>query len=280
MNFKCQKKVTPVLVGIGASSIISLPVLSNVPSSDNHFLSEALCLKVFKNVVKKERSGNLNVSDEEKTILLLCRSKFDTSPNFNARIPTASQCVTLVQKNFQEELRKLIELNVAEAQSLQRCPEAIEVYSIPSGSMTPKLQINDRVIVDKTAYFTRQLRRGDIVLFQPTETLRNEGYKNNFIKRVIGLPGETIAIKNGSVYINNKPVKEDYIGIKQRSDYKYGPAVIPKDSYFVLGDDRNNSYDSHYWGFVPGSLIVGKVIWRYYPLERAGSLSQSQCPDL
>ncbi len=90
MNFKWQKKVTPVLVGIGASSIISLPVLSDVPSSDNHFLSEALCLKVFENVVKKERSGNLNVSDEEKTILLLCRSKFDTSPNFDAPIPTAS----------------------------------------------------------------------------------------------------------------------------------------------------------------------------------------------
>ncbi|MBD2021376.1 signal peptidase I [Leptolyngbya sp. FACHB-36] len=175
---------------------------------------------------------------------------------------------------MQQGLDKLVELNISEAQSrsLQKCGEVIKAYYIPSKAMLPTLQVNDRIILDKTAYRTQTPRRGDIVIFQPTKSLQQQNFKEVFIKRVIGLPGERVEVRNGTVYINKKPVKEAYIA--ERPQYQYGPVVIPRNSYFVLGDNRNNSHDSHYWGFVPRDLIVGKVVWRYYPLDRAGSLSQ------
>ncbi len=145
-----------------------------------------------------------------------------------------------------------------------------EARYIPSGSMLPTLQINDRLIIDKVSYHFSQVKRGDIVVFNPTEVLRQK-FKDAFIKRVIGLPGDTVEVRRGTVFVNGEALSENYIAAEP--DYVYGPEIVPEDQYLVLGDNRNNSYDSHYWGFVPRDLIVGKAVVRFWPPQRLGQLA-------
>lgn len=147
-----------------------------------------------------------------------------------------------------------------------------EARYIPSGSMEPTLQINDKLIIDKISYDFSSPKRGDIIVFNPTKKLTLENFHDAFIKRVIGLSGEKVAVKNGKVYINNVPLQENYLEAKP--DYQWGPVVVPADSYLVLGDNRNNSYDSHYWGFVPRNKIVGRAILRFWPLNRIGEINR------
>lgn len=145
-----------------------------------------------------------------------------------------------------------------------------EARYIPSGTMEPTLQINDRLIIDKLHYrFGGAPQRGDIVVFRPTEALIQEGYGEVFIKRVIGLPTETVKVQNETVYINNQPLQENYLAAKPT--YEWGPETVPEGHYFVLGDNRNNSFDSHYWGFVPHGHIIGKATKIYWPMERIGN---------
>ncbi len=144
----------------------------------------------------------------------------------------------------------------------------IEARYIPSGSMLPTLEIHDRVIVNKASYILTKPNRGDIIVFQPTPQLRQLNFNDVFIKRLIGLPGETVEVKGGRVYINNKPLGENYIA--EPPDYQYGPVVVPDNNYLVLGDNRNNSYDSHYWGFVAKENIVGQVSKIFWPPNRWG----------
>ncbi len=145
-----------------------------------------------------------------------------------------------------------------------------EARYIPSGSMLPTLQINDRLIIDKVSYNFRSPQRGDIVVFAPTEALEKQNFHDAFIKRVIGLPGERVEVKGGRVYVNGKPLSEKYI--EEQPQYTYGPVTVPANSYLVLGDNRNNSYDSHYWGFVPREKIMGRAVVRFWPLQRAGEV--------
>ncbi|MCL1473691.1 signal peptidase I [Argonema antarcticum] len=145
-----------------------------------------------------------------------------------------------------------------------------EARYIPSGSMLPTLEINDRLIIDKLSYHFQSPHRGDIVVFSPTDTLKEQNFKDAFIKRVIGLPGDKVQVKGGRVYINDKPIQEKYI--EDKPDYQYGPKTVPANQYLVLGDNRNNSYDSHYWGFVPRDRIIGRAIVRFWPLNRMGEL--------
>ncbi|MEW6496860.1 MAG: signal peptidase I [Cyanobacteriota bacterium] len=145
-----------------------------------------------------------------------------------------------------------------------------EARYIPSGSMLPTLQINDRLIVDKLTYEFRDPKRGDIVVFSPTEALKAQNFKDAFIKRVVGLPGETVEVRDGRVYVNNQPLQERYI--EERPNYQFGPVTVSPNQYLVLGDNRNNSYDSHYWGFVPRTNIIGRAVVRFWPLNRLGEI--------
>jgi signal peptidase I len=145
-----------------------------------------------------------------------------------------------------------------------------EARYIPSKAMEPTLQVNDRLVINKLTYQFRQPERGDIVVFSPTEALQQQNIQDPLIKRIIGLPGDKVQVRGRQVYINDRPLTETYISDKP--EYEWGPMVVPPNSYFVLGDNRNNSYDSHFWGFVPRENIIGKATQRFYPFNRAGSL--------
>jgi signal peptidase I len=147
-----------------------------------------------------------------------------------------------------------------------------EARYIPSGSMEPTLQINDRLIVDKLSYNFAIPQRGDIVVFNPTETLEKQNFHDAFIKRVIGLPGEKVEVKGGRVFINDKALREQYIA--DEPNYQYGPVTVPDGQYLVLGDNRNNSYDSHYWGYVPREKIIGRAVVRFWPPNRVGEIGE------
>ncbi|QKD83089.1 signal peptidase I [Thermoleptolyngbya sichuanensis A183] len=147
-----------------------------------------------------------------------------------------------------------------------------EARYIPSESMLPTLEVNDRLIVEKISYHFNPPRRGDIIVFHPTEALKQQNPSLNeaFIKRVIGLPGETVQVTGGRVLINGQPIEENYI--QSPPDYQWGPEVVPADSFLVLGDNRNNSYDSHFWGYVPRQNIIGRAVVRFWPVDRLGEL--------
>ena len=151
-----------------------------------------------------------------------------------------------------------------------------EARYIPSGSMEPTLEINDRLVVEKISYHLNPPQRGDIIVFWPPESLfpEEEQRKDAFIKRVIGLPGETIEVRDGTVFVNGMPLEEDYI--KAEPDYTWGPETVPAESYLVLGDNRNSSFDSHAWepdAFVPADNIIGKAVVRFWPISRIGGLN-------
>ncbi|WP_008317497.1 signal peptidase I [Leptolyngbya sp. PCC 6406] len=146
-----------------------------------------------------------------------------------------------------------------------------EARYIPSGSMEPTLEINDRLVIEKISYRFNPPVRGDIVVFWPPESLFPAGARRDaFIKRIIGLPGDTVEIRDGTVFVNGDALEENYI--KAEPDYIWGPETVPVDQYLVLGDNRNSSYDSHAWGFVPRDNIIGRAVVRFWPPNRVGGI--------
>jgi signal peptidase I len=143
---------------------------------------------------------------------------------------------------------------------------------IPSESMVPTLEVGDRLIVEKLSYYGHLPHRGDIVVFAPPPQLQEQGYQADqaFIKRVIGVPGDTVSVENGRVFVNRELLTEAYIA--EQPNYPMSPIVVPPDSLFVMGDNRNNSNDSHIWGFLPTANVVGHACFRFWPLERFGGV--------
>jgi signal peptidase I len=154
----------------------------------------------------------------------------------------------------------------------------VQTFFIPSGSMEPTLQVGDRILVNKLSYDLHGVDRGDIVVFSrpPAENCGGPEV-NDLVKRVIGLPGETISLAKGYVYIDGKRLNESWLPSQEQgvttpgpggTDYSLAnPFHIPANDYFVMGDNRTDSCDSRYWGPIPGSLIVGKVDLRVWPLS-------------
>ncbi|AFZ16092.1 signal peptidase I [Allocoleopsis franciscana] len=141
---------------------------------------------------------------------------------------------------------------------------------VASGSMLPTLEVNDRLVIDKLSYRWSNPERGDIIVFSPTEKLKQQNVRDTLIKRVIGLPGEKVEIKQGRVYINDGLLSEKYIA--ENLSYQWGPVTVPAKSYLVMGDNRDYSYDSRSWGFVPHDYIIGKAFVRFWSPKRLGKI--------
>jgi len=164
----------------------------------------------------------------------------------------------------------------------------VQAFKIPTGSMENNLLIGDHLLVNKLIYAPAvsaaerslmpvgQIKRGDVIVFKyPEEPDRD------FIKRVIGLPGETLEVREKKVYVNGKMLDEPYVHFLQPPSTsselsevtsfdvreRYGPVTIPADQYFMMGDNRDNSQDSRYWGFLPRDLVKGKALVIYWSYE-------------
>lgn len=153
-----------------------------------------------------------------------------------------------------------------------------EARFIPSGSMRPGLELDDRLVVEKLSLHFRPPLRGDVVVFEapaaahlpPEEVL---------IKRVIGLPGDRIAVLNGRILVNGQALAENYLA----EPIAYGPpawpsigmpgGVVPAEHVWVLGDNRNLSYDGHAWGPLPIDHLIGRAVFRFWPPARVGPLA-------
>ncbi len=154
----------------------------------------------------------------------------------------------------------------------------VQTFYIPSGSMEPTLQIGDRILVNKLSYHLHAVDRGDIVVFArpPAENCGGPPV-NDLVKRIIGLPGDRISLSGGYVYIDGKKLDESWLPPSEQGITTPGPANspsslatpyrVPKDDYFVMGDNRADSCDSRYWGPISKSLIVGKVEMRVWPIS-------------
>jgi len=136
-----------------------------------------------------------------------------------------------------------------------------QVTVVRGASMEATLHNNERLIANKIGYRFESPQRSEIIIFKPPLDT-----KRNYIKRVIGLPGDKIKIVNGRVYLNDQELKEPYL--KYKSYENMPEIVVPENSYFVLGDNRPNSSDSRYWGFVPRKNIVGKAWIVFWPLNK------------
>jgi signal peptidase I len=161
----------------------------------------------------------------------------------------------------------------------------VQAFKIPTGSMENNLLIGDHLLVNKFVFGptmtavdrallpVRDIRRGDIVVFKyPDEPERD------FIKRVIGLPGDTLELKAKKVYVNGQPLDEPYVHFLTPASEgaeitsadvreRYGPVTVPEGQYFVMGDNRDNSQDSRYWGFLPRHYVKGKALMIYWSYE-------------
>lgn len=179
----------------------------------------------------------------------------------------------------------------------------VQAFSIPSGSMEPTLKPGDMLLANKLIYRIRNPQRGEIIIFKAPPTIEKREYFDlylfkipiptniqfkesfnfyffhtsrpsflytwkDFIKRVIAVEGDIVEIKNGKVIVNSQILKEDYI--KEKPDYLYGPKKVPPGYLFVLGDNRNNSADSHIWGFLPIKNVRGKALFIYWPPQHFG----------
>jgi signal peptidase I len=135
-------------------------------------------------------------------------------------------------------------------------------------SMAPLISDQERIFINKFVYRFEPIGRGDVVVFwYPLDRSKS------FIKRVVGLPGDMVDIRDGHVYINGNYLAEPYVPPRYEDNSDYGPSRVPRDQYFVLGDHRISSNDSRIFGMVPASFIYGKAVFAYWPFTQFGSIS-------
>ncbi|MBW3623270.1 MAG: signal peptidase I [Armatimonadetes bacterium] len=144
-------------------------------------------------------------------------------------------------------------------------PFILEPFYIPSNSMVPALKDGDRILASKLSFRWGEPRRGEVVVFYGAE---DSGHAEEiFVKRIIGLPGEHVYISEGKVFIQGMPLDEEYLhGIPYGN---YGPYRVPEGTYFMLGDNRNDSRDSRFWGSIPRENLIGRAACVFWPLKRA-----------
>lgn len=143
-----------------------------------------------------------------------------------------------------------------------------EPVKIEGNSMTPMLSNHEAIIINTLVYHFEPIRRGDVVVFRyPLDATKS------YIKRIVGLPGETVQIRQGLVYVNGSWIPEPYVLSQYEDLSDFGPIQVSSDSYFVLGDHRNRSNDSRVFGPVASQLIYGRAVFAYWPMNHFGLLS-------
>ncbi len=188
-------------------------------------------------------------------------------------------------------VRELLETAILAAAIFMLVRGAVQNFRVEGQSMDPSLAHGQYLLVNKAVYCKWDLectgwnldavfpflsdldghifhgpQRGDVVVFRfPQDPDRD------FIKRIVGVPGDTVEVRDGTVFINGRAAEENFI--LERPRYNYGPAKVPEGQFFVLGDNRNNSYDSHVWGMLPEEYIIGKAWVSYWPLEEFGFIN-------
>jgi signal peptidase I len=153
----------------------------------------------------------------------------------------------------------------------------VQSYTVVMSSMEPNFQEGECIMVNKVSYHSSGPQRGEVIVFNPPPP--NEESPYPFIKRVIGLPGDTVGIKDGKVFINGIPLEEEKY-IKEAPNYTMAATEIPENEYFVLGDNRNNSNDSHNGWTVPRKNIIGKAWFIYWPPNKWRIVKHYSYPEL
>lgn len=148
-------------------------------------------------------------------------------------------------------------------------PFVVEPLYIPSQSMSPTLRPGERVLAAKFAYRVGEPQRGDLAVFKNPEN-KNE----DLIKRVVGLPGDTVEMRDGVLYVNGRREKESYVNYRLTDSVFFGPARVPERRVFVMGDNRSNSRDSRSFGPVPEKDLLGEAVARFWPLYRMDTLGR------
>ncbi len=173
-------------------------------------------------------------------------------------VPTQVQTVRKPKPATKPAWRELVETVVLTAIVFMAIRTVAQNYQVEGHSMDPTMNNGEFVVVLKAVYWFHPPRTGDIVVLADPEDPRR-----SFIKRVIGTPGDTVAVHNGQVFLNGKALREPYI--KDPPAYTTPPTKIPAGSYWVLGDNRNDSNDSHIWGLLPRGNVIGKSWLVYWP---------------
>lgn len=151
----------------------------------------------------------------------------------------------------------------------------VEPRFIPSLSMFPTFDVGDQLLVDKVSNkLKRPYQRRDVVVFHPSETyVELTGNNDALIKRIVGVSGDTINVRDGKLFVNGVQQIESYIN--ESPDYNLDDMKVPEGMLLVLGDNRNHSFDSHIWGFLPQENVIGRAVVKYWPLWRLGFVEGS-----
>ncbi|MBD2361161.1 signal peptidase I [Anabaena minutissima FACHB-250] len=213
-----------------------------------------------------------------------------TTPADAEILPVKSQSLSQKINTDKSSTKEVLSVD---GSNIRKLREIFEIRWIPAGSMettlhgSPEQWQADIVLIDKLVYNSQLPRRGDIIVFKPTERLTQQGYTDAFIKRIIALPGERVELRKGKVYINNQLLPEKYLDPKQETTidvcasdeqppHLAKPQIIPPNSYLTLGDNRTSSYDGRCWGFVPKENIIGQAVRRVWPLESKHDLDKNR----
>jgi signal peptidase I len=187
----------------------------------------------------------------------------NNSPNFNSPIEPQQQ------SSLRRELRTWTrDVAFAVALALVIIVFLYQPVKVEGTSMAPLLSDQERIFINKFVYRFEPIHRGDVVVFwYPLDRTKS------FIKRVVGLPGESLEIRGGELYVNGKQISESYVPASYFDDSSYGPIMIPADEYFVMGDHRDSSNDSRIFGPVARKFIYGEAVFAYWPFDHFGEIT-------
>jgi signal peptidase I len=213
---------------------------------------------------QKQRGGSTPPENPEP---LLCSAAVPAAtPTGNA--PAATSAAQTLRREIRVWTRDLL---IAIGLALVIIVFLYQPVKVEGTSMAPLLSDQERIFINKFVYRFEPIQRGDVVVFwYPLD------HTKSFIKRVVGLPGEIVEIRQGVLYVNGKTVPEPYVPPQYEDSTNFGPVRVPQDSFFVLGDHRISSNDSRVFGSVSSQYIYGRAVFAYWPVDHFGSLETTE----